>query len=89
MAVTTLSQALHDALITYNRKGVGVPDNATLRSGLVSDLAVGDFLWGARATVTATGATTSGNRALTLQRRGELTYSVSWPAAATVWFTRV
>jgi hypothetical protein len=90
MAVTSLSQAINDWWKS-TRPGVNVDPSATLRSGLVSDLAVGDFLVGARAVITATG-NTSGNpavRALTLQRRGELNYDVSWPAAATVWFTRV
>jgi hypothetical protein len=87
MAVTTLSQTLHDWWVGM-RPGVNTDPSATLRSGLVSDVLVGDYLIGARAVVAATGATTSGNRALTLQRRGELTFAVSWPAASTVWFTR-
>lgn len=87
MAVTSLSQALND-LWVGQRNGVGTSPSATLRSGLVSDLAVGDFLIGVRAVVTATGTTTSGVRTLTLLRRGELSFPVQWPAAATVWFTR-
>jgi hypothetical protein len=87
MAVTTLSQALHDWW-TSRLPGLEANPGATLRSGLVSDLVVNDFLVGTRSTVIATGATTSGNRALTLRRRGEIEFNVSWPAAATVWFTR-
>jgi len=54
---------------------------------LVSDLAVNDYLVGARAKVTATGATTSGNRSLTLDRLGTV-MAVSWPAAQTVQIIR-
>jgi hypothetical protein len=90
MAVTILSQAIHDALIGQ-RPGVGTDPSATLRSGLVSDLAVGDFLVGARAMITSIGASGAATvtRSITLQRRGELTFTVNWVNGATVYFTRV
>jgi hypothetical protein len=55
--------------------------SGTVYNGLVSDLAVNDYLVGPRAKVTVTGATTSGNRALTLDRNG-VTMPVSWQAAS-------
>jgi hypothetical protein len=68
-----------------NRNG-GLPAG-TVYNGLVSDLAANDYLVGARARVAATGATTSGNRALTLDRNG-VQFAVTWPAAATVQLIR-
>ena len=56
-------------------------------NGLVSDLAANDYLPGSRAKVAATGATTSGNRALTLERNG-VQFAVSWPTGATVQLIR-
>jgi hypothetical protein len=88
MAVTTLSQALHDALIRYGRTGVGTSPSATLRSGLVSDLADGDFLWGVRATVNGTPTVSGANHIVALRRRGALDFTVTWPSGSTVWFTR-
>jgi hypothetical protein len=89
MAVTSLSQAINDAL-KAQRIGMEVSPTATMRSGLVSDLAAGDFVWGARAYVVSTGATSGSpsSRVLTLRRRGELQFDVSWHAASTVWFLR-
>ncbi len=90
MAVTTLSQQIHDWWMSW-RPGVGTDPAATMRTGLVSDLQVGDYLVGPRSVVTAIGnsggATTT--RTITLQRRGELTYDVNWINGSTVWFTRV
>jgi hypothetical protein len=86
MAFTALSQTIQDLWLSQRQPVGGI--TTTLGSALVSDLAVDDFLPGVRATVTATGNTTAGNRALTLQRRGELTFTVSWPAASTVWVAR-
>jgi len=90
MAVTTLSQAIHDWWVSM-RPGLGTDPAATLRSGLVSDLVVGDYLIGARSVITAIGASGGATvtRSITLQRRGELTYTVAWVNGATVWFTRV
>jgi hypothetical protein len=90
MAVTTLSQAIHDWWV-LKRPGVNTDPAATLRTGLVSDLQVGDFLMGARANIVAIGASgaATATRNITLQRRGELTFSVDWVNGATVWFTRV
>jgi hypothetical protein len=90
MAVTTLSQAIHDWWINQ-RPGLGTDPTATLRSGLVSDLQVGDYLVGPRAVVTAVGATgaATATRSVTMERRGELTFTVAWVNGATVWFTRV
>jgi hypothetical protein len=90
MAVTSLSQAIHDWWV-LKRPGVNTSPAATLRSGLVSDLAVGDFLIGTRATITAIGASgaATATRNITLQRRGELSFPVDWVNGATVWFTRV
>jgi hypothetical protein len=89
MAVTNLSQAIHDWWVGM-RPGVGTDPAATLRTGLVSDLAVGDYLIGARANITAIGASgaATATRSITLQRRGELTFTVAWVNGATVWFTR-
>lgn len=61
--------------------------NGLVYNGLVSDLAAGDYLVGVRAKVFATGATTSGNRALTLERNG-VQFAVSWPATSTVQLIR-
>ena len=89
MAVTTLSQAINDWWLSW-RPGVGTDPSATLRSGLISDLQVGDYLVGPRAVVTSIGATGGATvtRSITLQRRGELTFDVAWVNGATVWFTR-
>lgn len=90
MAITTLSQAIHDWWMSW-RPGVNTSPSATMRTGLVSDLAVGDYLVGPRAIVTSIGASGAATvvRSVTLQRRGELTFTVSWVNGATVWFTRV
>ena len=90
MAVTTLAQAIHDWLVGQ-RPGVGTDPSATLRSGLVSDLAVGDYLIGSRAIITSIGAAgaATATRSITMQRRGELTFTVAWVNGATVMFTRV
>ena len=89
MAVTNLSAPLHALYLSW-RNGVGTSPDATLKSGLVSDLAEGDFLVGPRATITAIDSAGSANqtRGITLQRRGELTFTVAWVNGATVWFTR-
>lgn len=87
MAWSALAQTIQDLWLA-TRQPVGAAAKTQLGTALVSDLVVGDFLPGVRATVTATGATTSGNRAVTLQRRGELSFSVSWPATASVWVAR-
>jgi hypothetical protein len=90
MAVTTLSQAIHDWWVSM-RPGMDTDPAATLRSGLVSDLVEGDYLVGCRAIVQpglgAAGAATA-LRTIPLQRRGELAFTVSWVNGATVWFTR-
>ena len=90
MAVTSLSQAIHDWWVN-TRPCVNTYPAATLRTGLVSDLQVGDYLIGARAVITAIGSSgaATATRSITLQRRGELTYTVAWVNGATVWFTRV
>jgi hypothetical protein len=92
MAVTSLSQLLHD-LWVGQRPGVNTDPAATLRSGLVSDLAVGDYVIGARGVVQpgsgAGGGAAASSRTLILKRRGELDMTVSWINGTTVWFTRV
>ncbi len=87
MALTALPAPQQDWL-NNNRPGhVNAP--GSWYTALVSDLQVGDYLHGPRAKVTATGATTSGNRALTLERVASgLPMSVSWAAASTVWIRR-
>jgi hypothetical protein len=58
--------------------------------GLVSELAVGDWLVGSRQKVVAVGATT-GNpavRTLTLARANAPTVDVSWLAASAIRFAR-
>jgi hypothetical protein len=92
MAVTTMSQAIHDALVGQ-RPGVGTSPTATLRSGLVSDLQAGDYVLGARAVVQASGLGAGGgsataSRTVPLLRRGELAFTVSWVNGSTVLFTR-
>lgn len=58
-----------------------------LYTALVSDLAVDDFVCGMRATVTATGATSSGNRTLTFDRLGHV-WTQTLPATSTVMIVR-
>jgi len=85
MALTSQAgTALANWWLAYRNGGL---PNGTVYNALVSDLAVNDYLVGARAKVTATGATTSGNRALTLDRLGT-TMNVSWQAASTVQIIR-
>lgn len=88
MAVSSLSQSMHDTWAVV-RPGMETPAGATLRSGLVSDLVAGDWLIGMRAIVVSTGATVSGNRTLTVRRRGTIQFDVVMPAASTLWFSRV
>ena len=75
------------------RPGVNTDPAATLRSGLVSDLAVGDYLIGVRAVVQtgsgAGGGAATATRSLILRRRDELDFTVNWVNGSTVWFTRV
>lgn len=61
----------------------GPQEGTAMYTALVSDLAAGDFICGMRATVVSTGATTSGNRTLTLIRLG-FTWTQTLPAASTV-----
>jgi hypothetical protein len=86
MAVTNLSQAINDAWVKFGR--TGTVTNGTARQGLVSDLAVNDFLLGPRAQVIAAPAAVGGVRTLTLRRRGTLDFTVNWPDTAIVWFVR-
>jgi hypothetical protein len=92
MAVTSLSQQITDWWKAH-RPGVNTDPNATMRTGLVSDLVEGDFLVGARATVQpgsgAGGGSATVTRALVLRRRGEVDYTVNWINGSTVWFLRV
>lgn len=69
-----------------NRPG-GLPDG-TFGSALVSDLAAGDYVVGARSTVVSTGSTSSGIRTLTLQRPGSANYNVGWRTADTIHIIR-
>lgn len=71
---------------TANRNG-GVAAG-TFGTALVSDLAAGDYVIGARSTVVSTGTTTSGVRTLTLSRPGFLNYTVGWRTADTVHIIR-
>jgi hypothetical protein len=59
----------------------------TVYDCLVSDLAVGDFLCGPRAHVTATGSTTSGVRTLTVSRLG-VSSTVAYVATTTIRIIR-
>ena len=89
MAVTTLSQALYDAWIAkrpgYHAATEGPP--ATFCEGLVSDLQVGDYLIGLRAKVTALG-TAGTTRTVTVQRRDETPWTVTYVSASTIRFGR-
>lgn len=89
MAVTQLPQAVHDLWIGQ-RPGLEVNPGQRLSTGLGSDLAVGDYLIGMRATVTAVGTTTSGVRQVTIRRRADtaLTQTIGIVAASTLWFGR-
>lgn len=69
-----------------NRNG-GVA-SGTFGSALVSDLAVGDYVVGARTTVVSTGSTTSGVRTLTLSRPDAPNFTVGWRTADTVHIIR-
>lgn len=84
MAFSALNNS-QTAWFLANRPG-GLPAG-TPGTCLVSDLAVGDFDIGSRAKVTATGATTSGVRSITMQRAG-VTFTVNWTAASTVLIIR-
>lgn len=90
MAVTALSQAISDWWLLM-RPGVNTPEGAVLHAGLVSDLQVGDYLVGPRANITAIGAAGGATvtRSITLERRGELGFTVNWVNGATVWFSRL
>lgn len=72
MALTAQSGSLASWWLAYR---YGSNPAGTVYNALVSDLQAGDYLVGARAKVESTGATTSGNRTLTLSRAG-----VTWPA---------
>lgn len=81
--------ALNNAQTTWfktNRHG-GLP-SGNAGTALVSDLLVNDYLVGMRATVTATGTTTSGVRTLTVNRFGQGTMTIQWVAASTVIIIR-
>ena len=69
-----------------NRPG----DNAagTFGTALVSDLLVGDYVTGARATVVSLGSTVSGIRTMTMSRPGYLNFTVGWRTADTVHIIR-
>ena len=65
----------------------GPQGTGTMYTALVSDLAAGDFICGTRATVVSTGATTSGNRTLTLTRLG-ITWTQTLVAASALTIIR-
>lgn len=69
-----------------NRNG-GVA-TGTFGSALVSDLAVDDYVIGARSKVVSLGTTTSGVLTLTLSRPGYPNYTVGWRTADTVHIIR-
>lgn len=86
MAYSTLSNAW-TAWYLANRPG-GKPSGAP-GTALVSDLAAGDYVVGARVTIVSTGSTTSGNRTLTVTRAGvSANFDVVWVAASTVLIIR-
>lgn len=55
---------------------------------LVSDLLANDYCVGARLKIVSTGATTSGNRTLTVQRADDPSFTVVWPAASSIVIIR-
>jgi hypothetical protein len=71
----------------YQQFRSGVIAVGTPGTALVSDLQANDFLYGTRALVVSTGATTSGNRTLTFRRLG-FEWTQSLPATATVLIIR-
>lgn len=71
---------------TANRPGDA--SGGTFGTALVSDLLVGDYVTGARATVIALGTTTSGVRTMTMSRPGYPNFTVGWRTADTVHVIR-
>jgi hypothetical protein len=88
MALAAVSTTIRDWWLAV-RPGTGlVSAPAGIYTALVSDLAVGDYVLGIRAKVTATGATASGVRTFTVQKVNSGEFTVSWPAAQTVMIGR-
>ena len=84
MAFSSLSNAWTTWYLAQRNGGVG---SGTPGTCLVSDLAVGDYLVGARCKITATGSTTSGVRSLTVDRNG-ITSTIQQVAASSVVIIR-
>lgn len=87
---TALSQALADAYAAW-RSNPQAAAPAGWLTGTVAELQADDFVWGARAVIVSTGATTGTApnqvRALTITRLDQ-TGPVSWRATDTVIFQR-
>lgn len=85
MAISLLSAALSTPWVAQRTPSWQA--NTQWYTALVSDLAVNDYLVGPRARVVATGATTAGLRALTLDRMG-VQWTVNWTATSSVVIAR-
>lgn len=77
-------------LINYflgERNGITIADPTTVGECLVSDLQVGDFLWGPRSEVTALG-TAATTRSVTLERSNGVSYTTTFVSASSLRIVR-
>lgn len=84
MALSQVTGSLANWWLTYR---YGSKPAGTVYNCLVSDLAVGDYLVGTRATITVVGAVSGSNKSFTLDRLGK-TMTVSWPTASAIQIIR-
>jgi hypothetical protein len=83
MAITRLTTVIENALLAQRPGHTG--GQAQAYSGLVSDVAVGDYLMGSRHEITAKSGTTTVT--LTVRRVGVVS-TLTYPSTATVQFLR-
>lgn len=91
MALAALTTAVWDA---YTALRSGHDDSMAGKAGysaLVRDLVVGDVIVGTRGTVTVVGASSTTDttvRTITVEVRGGMTGTYSWPNGGPIWLAR-
>lgn len=82
---TALSAVVQSAYLAWRSKPAG--GGGTLYSGTPSELVAGDFIYGARMTVTGTPTVSGTNHVIPVSRLGAAS-TVSWPSSQTIYFQR-
>jgi hypothetical protein len=84
---TALSSTM-SAMYLASRPGIGTPKPTTVYDGLVSELAVNDWLPGSRQRVQSIGTAANGLLPITLSRSNGPTITVQWVTGSAIRFAR-